>query len=1100
MAVSLSQSTLSNQERRVLVWFDDTTAVSNDRVREISELQDIVDIVEIFDDANRCVDYINNIRQQNQVYLVVCEINGAQIVHKLDGAKLLRSIYVILSNPSVIPSWTRAYKNLKCILSGIQSIRYRLHMDTHDTLLGFDTIGPGSLSLTASNNNNKQEVMFMYGQLLKYIFIDMSDSDIDFNDMLRFLNEKYKDKPKQIAKINELERQYASKGAVWWYTTEPFLYSTLNDALRTYDIDNMCAMGVFIRDLHRNIVELRKSMKQTDLLKLYRGQVIPMVDFLKIKTNIGGLLSINNFLSTSSNADVALMFALDGSKNCQQASVLFEITIDPSKSTNVAYADIKKYSNNSGEDEYLFTMGSVFRIKLITEPDANGCWGVSLIMTEDHDPELLVLHNYMQSNLEQRDLHSLGLLLSSMGAWEKAIEICEKALKTCRDSSTTCQLNQVIGVAHYLLGNIEQSTKPIELGMDYEQQLDSTTPITWIPYISKAISLEIQGKFDLALENAQLSLKILLDCGSEGERPVFVAVYMMIGHILQQQGQFSEAMSYYQKAYDIAVKHLPPTEPVIGQCLEQIASVHFIEGRIDEGLHFQQKSVEIMQRSLPPTHVLQGNCQSTLALISRQKNIFAKSLMQTQCLHNPTNTVQNDQSGIKHSPMELVNQMKLYLVEDKVDEAISAAHECLRTLIEKCPSNHHEVAFAHMRLGMCLTKNEDWSEALRNFNKAYEIMEQNFTQPHIFKLIILLEIVKIYISQDNFDGAVISYQNWQIAQQNSGISCGFLSKEYESVHEFVALHYEGEGLLNTEDKKYDLAVKNYQESLQIRKAFLPSDQLKLAVIYQALADVFDSMGKVADALSQRQLAINVLNKHLSPTDSKIARNQKLAGLYCIKLQQYHNAMKYFEKCLHIEISSLSTDQSDVVDTYYLIAEVHFKNQQLFDALVNFQCALDICLKCLSPTDPKIATNYKSLGFVYHLLHRYEEALLSFENCLKIQLITLQPDHIDIADTYKLMASTATVNKKHEDALVYWQKCLEIQTKSLDPGHPDLAATYMSVGDAQMNRKNFSDALACYQYALDIQRECSPSTDSVVATIRNKLARAYSLLNPSDQTC
>jgi hypothetical protein len=59
---------------------------------------------------------------------------------------------------------------------------------------------------------------------------------------------------------------------------------------------------------------------------------------------------------------------------------------------------------------------------------------------------------------------------------------------------------------------------------------------------------------------------------------------------------------------------------------------------------------------------------------------------------------------------------------------------------------------------------------------------------------------------------------------------------------------------------------------------------------------------------------------------------------------------------------------------------------------------------------------------------------------------------------------------------------------------------MSVGDAQMNRKNFSDALACYQYALDIQRECSPSTDSVVATIRNKLARAYSLLNPSDQTC
>ena len=59
------------------------------------------------------------------------------------------------------------------------------------------------------------------------------------------------DNPSTLNLIEEFRGNYDPSLAIRWYTRPCFLYSMLNQALRTVDLDIILKMAFFIRDLHR---------------------------------------------------------------------------------------------------------------------------------------------------------------------------------------------------------------------------------------------------------------------------------------------------------------------------------------------------------------------------------------------------------------------------------------------------------------------------------------------------------------------------------------------------------------------------------------------------------------------------------------------------------------------------------------------------------------------------------------------------------------------------------------------------------------------------------------------------------------------------------
>ncbi|CAF3464381.1 unnamed protein product [Rotaria sp. Silwood2] len=155
-------------------------------------------------------------------------------------------------------------------------------------------------------------------------------------------------------------------------------------------------MCFFIKNLYHEIVELHKTKKQISKLKLYRGKIILNEYFQEIQNNLGGLLSLTSFISTSERKDVASTFTRWISN--REKSVLFEITIDPTSHSSVPYANIVDFSNfGLAEKEYLFSMSSVFRIGNINADD-NGIYHVHLSLTSENDEQLTDLTKYMRKH------------------------------------------------------------------------------------------------------------------------------------------------------------------------------------------------------------------------------------------------------------------------------------------------------------------------------------------------------------------------------------------------------------------------------------------------------------------------------------------------------------------------------------------------------------------------------------------------------------------------------------------------------------------------------------------------------------------------------
>ena len=67
-------------------------------------------------------------------------------------------------------------------------------------------------------------------------------------------------------------------------------------------------------------------------------------------------------------------------------------------------------------------------------------------------------------------------------------------------------------------------------------------------------------------------------------------------------GEYSKALSYYEKALEIQQQSLPPNHPDLAEFYNNIGSVYDSMGEYSKALLSYEKALEIQQQSLPPNH------------------------------------------------------------------------------------------------------------------------------------------------------------------------------------------------------------------------------------------------------------------------------------------------------------------------------------------------------------------------------------------------------------------------------------------------------------------------------------------------------------------
>ena len=433
---------------------------------------------------------------------------------------------------------------------------------------------PLAMNIFDSNAPFKLNDQFIRSHLLIDCLLRMNDHSNDLEKFIKLCREEYRENKSELAIIQEFEQNYNSSRALRWYTRQSFLFRILNKALRAQNLDVLFLLRFFISDLQQQLLK----NQPTQMLHLYRAQLLTKDEFQTLKKAVGGFLMFNTFLSTTIDRDISLAFldTMDSSDEYGMHRVLFEIDADPNLDGIQPFANIIWLSFCFGQQEVLMMIGSIFRIIQI-EHDANQICTIRLILCSENDPDLKNAFEYLKKEYnakDKMDLFSFGHVLCDMGNFDDAKKFYLRFLDDLPSD------HRDLASCYQALGDVAADKGECDLSLEWYEKLH-----------------------DLLTRTLKADDTRLADS------------HTIIGNIYWKKNDSKHALDGYNKALTIYKRSLDENHLTIADCLDKIGAVHEKEKRYFQALNFYEKSLNIRQKSLPAEHPDLGAAHSKVANI-----------------------------------------------------------------------------------------------------------------------------------------------------------------------------------------------------------------------------------------------------------------------------------------------------------------------------------------------------------------------------------------------------------------------------------------------------------------------------------------------------
>ena len=583
-------------ENFIIVWLN---LYSNEYDNDsLDQLRQIINSIKKFIHPEQCFDYLKTVKDEKILMINSYGLDREQM-SQLDALPQLHSIYFFSDEKFDYQD----YKKVKGIYKNIEQICDEMKREIHQSQTDLTPIS--LISSHSIRHLNELDQSFMYAQLIKEILLDIRyDDDNAKADFVEFCRVQYADNRHELQIIDEFERDYDQPSPVWWYTRDCFTFSMLNKALRTQDTEVIIKMGFFIRDLHRQIDKLYSEMNKTKTFVVYRGQRMLNLQFGKLLQSKGGLLSFNNFVSTSTDRQSVLTFLQQSRENRHVTSILFQIDIPPSAAPSPFVSTARISFNAHTRDEILFSMHTILRIGEIKQIE-DRLWQVNLTMPNTNDEQVTRLTDYTgHVTREEVGMHRMAKLMMVMGKIDKAQEIYSALLETTAEDD-----EKELAHLHHQLGYIAEQNGDLDNALaHYEQSLGQhlayladDDPQLCPTYSNIGLILKKQGNLEGALQYFQQALGISLVAPNPDQLEIAIR-YNYLGGVFHAQGKWTEALENYEHALEIERSHLSAHHPLIGATHQNIGLVYYSMTDYPSALIHFSKTLEIERKSLPSDH------------------------------------------------------------------------------------------------------------------------------------------------------------------------------------------------------------------------------------------------------------------------------------------------------------------------------------------------------------------------------------------------------------------------------------------------------------------------------------------------------------------
>ena len=595
----------------LLVWLDDNINENDTDYQEtMNKFRQVVNIVDSFTDADECTEFLLDLNNE-EVFMVISGSLGRRLISQVHDIFRIKWIFVFCCDRALHEQWTKEWTKIKGVFTDISSLCHALKQASEEhkkNLVSMATRRANSERYFSFGTVDQLDPSFMYTQILKEILLSIKFEQKHFQEFIHYCRELFVNNARELHAIEEFEKTYSSDKAIWWHNRECFLYRTVSRSLRMVQVDAIIKMGFYICDLNRLLKELHSKEFQTrhrnDKLVVYRGQSVPKVVFEQLSKTKDGLLSFNQFLSTSKHKNVALSFVRKAETKSELVSILFVMTIDPSLPT-IPFASIEGISCYPNEEEILFSMHSIFRIGDIKQIDPESrIFEVNLQLTSDTDADLQKLSDHLRKEICQHpnEWYQLCRLLIKMGQLDTAENIYERLLEETPDLREQGNLYHQIGSIKTEQGNYQEAITYFEKALVIcEKTLLANHPHLASSYNNIGLAYGKIKEYSKALASHENALRIYEKIRPPNH-PDFISTYNNMGLVYNDLKEYDKALSFHEKALKIRQETLPNNHPDLAMSYSNIGLVYGNLGEFSKALSFHERAVAIGQSSLPSNH------------------------------------------------------------------------------------------------------------------------------------------------------------------------------------------------------------------------------------------------------------------------------------------------------------------------------------------------------------------------------------------------------------------------------------------------------------------------------------------------------------------
>lgn len=545
-------------------------------------LKNLSDYLQTYDSNESCIQYITQVKSDRKILLVSTDLKS---VLRFEDFPQIQFIYVLQKEEKNIEITKNDHLKFIGIFKDQDELIDRLRKDIVLTYRNELPISISSLNEITTEryltNLHGNTLMFLWDQLFNYYLIKFPKVNMDQlkANMLEQCRFEYRDNQRALEKIADFHATCSDRNALEWYTKDSFVYRLLNKAFRTRNIELIRKFQYFIILLYKQFQELSGRQEQEDPSIVYRGQILKPNSLHRLASNVNHLISINTFLSTSRDEQVARQFIFGATH-----AAIFKIHLPKFVRTRFKpFIDIGRLSSHPHEKEVLFFVGTVFRIDSFRQKNVS-TWFIELTLntdmsehiervtnefhvglhylkctphlfmkTDDYNMinsyyHLMTKRTFSINNIPSVMLHiHLAFMLSNLGLYEKAIQFYQNAIRIGEmpiESPESKVLHIVIGHLYYHLSKYDDA-------FDYYamvfSMLDETNLLTSELFNHLGDVWSRRKRMDIALSCYQEALIV----ANHQTVPSSVAIYQKIIDILRKGGHYNEALVYEAQVEEV---------------------------------------------------------------------------------------------------------------------------------------------------------------------------------------------------------------------------------------------------------------------------------------------------------------------------------------------------------------------------------------------------------------------------------------------------------------------------------------------------------------------------------------------------------------------